>query len=161
MAFIDLDDAVESLHVAERGHRRRCREIFSRYGRECFIGYERAALEDLEGSAGQVIALGGGTPVDPESRRLIGALGRVVYLKADPKAVLDRMRHKGFPQYLGENPGLTVLEAFWRERHVIYREVADVTIDNTALSPDETAQVIIDRLGVRDMVASRGVQTSR
>ena len=152
LSFVDLDDIVEMLHVEERGHRRRCREIFSLLGRECFVGYERAALERLKESGGQVIALGGGTPVDEDNRRRIVRLGKVVYLRAAPVTVLDRMKHKGFPRFLGDDPTLEVIEGFWHSRHEIYKDIADIIVDNSSLSPEETAHAIIDRLDARGMV---------
>lgn len=154
MAFVDLDDEVEGLHVAERGHHRRCRDIFSLLGRDCFVGYERRALVGLSDRSGLVIALGGGTPVDEENRRLVQQLGKVVYLKAKPVAVLDRMKHKGYPKFLGKNPTLTVLEGFWNQRHDIYTEIADAVIDNSSLTPRDTALAIVDALGARDMLVA-------
>jgi shikimate kinase len=154
LSFVDLDDIVEMLHVEERGHRRRCREIFDLLGRECFVGYERAALDHLKGKGGQVIALGGGTPVDEDNRRRIVHLGKVVYLRAAPITVLDRMKHKGFPRFLGDAPTLEVLEGFWRSRHEIYKDIADVVVDNSSLSPEETALAIIDRLDARAMLGA-------
>jgi shikimate kinase len=161
LSFIDLDDIVEALHIEERGHRRRCREIFSLFGRECFVGYERAALERLDGSGGQVIALGGGTPVDEDNRRRIVRLGKVVYLRAAPVTVLDRMRHKGFPRFLGDNPTLELLEGFWRSRHEVYKDIADIVVDNSSLSPEETALAVIDRLGARGMVEAAGYRAPK
>jgi shikimate kinase len=150
MAFIDLDDVVETLHVAERGHPRRCREIVSLFGRECFIDYERRGLKSLSGRKGTVIATGGGTPMDAESRRMIHLLGRVIYLTSPPKVIYQRMEAKGFPYYLGPNPSVEALDEVWNARHGVYADLADLMIDNTTLGPEETVQAVIDQLASRD-----------
>ena len=140
--FIDLDDRVEVLHVAERGVQRRCRDIYSLLGRQCFVDFETRALQELSTARGAIIALGGGTPVDPINRDLARNLGWTVYLKASANAVFERMKIKGFPRYLGENPTPDALTALMEERGPIYKETADVIIDNTRLSPAEAAEAV-------------------
>ncbi len=158
MAFVDLDDVVETLHVAERGHPRRCREIVSRFGRECFIDYERRGLQSLMEREGTVIATGGGTPMDEESRRMIQELGRVIYLQSPPQVIFRRMASKGFPYYLVPNPSVEALGEVWNARHKIYVGLADLVIDNTSLGPEETVQAVVDQLLSRDSFIPRGAQ---
>ena len=144
--FVDIDDVVERLHIEERGEKRRCREIFSLFGRDCFINYESRAIDELATTANSVIATGGGTPISEVNRERTRRLGFVVYLDAQISAIFKRMSIKGYPQYLGPNPTLADLEALWRERDGIYREVADLVVDNTTLSPKETSTRIIEQI---------------
>ena len=155
MAFVDLDDVVERLHVAERGHPRRCREIVSLFGRECFIDYERRGLLSLRDREGPVIATGGGTPMDEESRRLIRELGPVIYLLSPPQVIYRRMASKGFPYYLGANPSVEALGEVWNARHPVYADLADLVIDSTSLGPEETVQAVVDQLATRDSFVPR------
>lgn len=155
MAFVDLDDVVETLHVTERGHPRRCREIMSLFGRECFIDYERRGLRSLMDREDTVIATGGGTPMDGESRRSIRNLGRVVYLKSPPQVIFKRMESKGFPYYLGASPSVDALREVWNTRHHVYEALADLVIDNTFLGPGETVQAVIDQLAIRGSFVPR------
>jgi shikimate kinase len=145
-SFIDLDDLVEALHLEKQGVKRRCREIYSLLGRECFIGYETRALDSLVGTRRAVIALGGGTPVSEVNRERAARLGTVVYLHASPEAIFERMRIKGFPQYLGDNPSIEILAALTAERGPIYEKIADIVIDNTRLSPEEAASAAAQAL---------------
>ena len=146
MGFVDLDDIVEQLHVADRGHERRCREIVRLFGRNCFVGYEKAALASLTPDAGQVIATGGGTPMDAGNCQMVKRLGQVVYLKAPPSIIFERMASKGFPYYLGSEPTLDSLREIWEHRHPVYAAIADVIMDNSQHTPLESVKAIIDAL---------------
>jgi shikimate kinase len=145
-SFIDLDVEVEKLHMSEKGVGRRCREIFSLFGRECFVRYESKALDRLMGIERSVLSVGGGTPVDKNNRETIRKIGVAVYLQASPKAVVERMKYKGFPEYLGNNPSIDDVAAMMAERESYYLETADFIVDNTGLSPEETACAVIDEL---------------
>ena len=150
--FIDLDDRVERLHVEERGEKRRCREIYSLFGRDCFVDYETRALGELSGTGRAVIALGGGTPVVEVNRERARELGCVVYLDASAEAIFERMKIKGFPLYLGDNPSLADLAVLVAERAPIYEQTADVIINNTALSPEAAATAVITSVIVRGLL---------
>jgi shikimate kinase len=152
--FVDLDDIVERLHVEARGHPRRCRDIVHLFGRDCFVGYEREALASLTPDAGQVIATGGGTPMEATNREMTERLGLVVYLKAAPEVIFERMAAKGFPYYLGEEPTAAALQAVWEKRHPVYAAMADITVDNAGRSPEESARAIIEALVPRDASSS-------
>lgn len=150
--FIDLDDRVEILHVAERGVKRRCREIYSMLGRQCFIDYETQALNSLTDTRKAVIALGGGTPMHEANRDKARDLGCVVYLDASPEAIFERMKIKGFPLYLGDNPSLSTLSTLTSERGPVYERMADIVINNTALSAEGAANAIVTSVIVRGLL---------
>lgn len=138
-SFIDLDDRVEALHLEKQGVKQRCREIYSLFGRECFIDYEARAIDSLVGVRRAVIALGGGTPISEANRERSARLGTVIYLYASPEAIFERMKTKGFPQYLGDSSTLEALAALTAERGPVYEKIAEIIIDNTRLSPEEAA----------------------
>jgi shikimate kinase len=144
--FVDLDDIVETIHIEDLGVKRQCREIFTLFGRECFVNYEKRALTTLFDTHRAVIATGGGTPMDEVNRSLTRSLGYVIYLNAQVSAIFNRMAQKGFPQYLDLDPTLADLNRLWRDRHAVYSEIADLVIDNTDKSPEATAEVIIAHL---------------
>lgn len=85
--FEDLDAAVE----AEAG--RSIPEVFTELGEAAFRSLERALLLDrlaAKYDAPRVLALGGGTLVDPSSRRRALALAFVVTLSADVETIVAR-----------------------------------------------------------------------
>lgn len=90
LPFVDLDAEIEQ----QAG--RPIPDIFASEGEAGFRARERAALERVTapGGAGApgVIALGGGTLLDPASRALAEACGPVVCLSAPMESLLARLR---------------------------------------------------------------------
>ena len=83
MPFVDLDDAIE----ARDG--RKIADIFAQDGEAAFRTLEKATLKRVSATPGQVIALGGGALLDPESRQVAETTGRVIFLEC-PEAELVR-----------------------------------------------------------------------
>ena len=69
-----------------------------------------------------------------------------MHLKTDPAVVFERMKAKGIPLFLRDDPSIENLERVWKERHVIYNQMADHTIDNSQLTIAETTDRVVDVL---------------
>ncbi|MCF7853660.1 MAG: hypothetical protein K9N51_02590 [Candidatus Pacebacteria bacterium] len=139
----DLDDCIEALFASETGRTLAVREMFVELGEDVFEEWEVRALHELELRDRFILSTGGRTPLIPVVQPLLKALGKVVYLRAKPEAIFERMKAKGFPAYLGNEPTLADLTHIWRERNRIYELLADVCIDNTDLTVEQTAIRII------------------
>lgn len=77
--FVDTDTQVElgqGLTVAE---------IFRRFGDARFRELELQALEQVAGRQGQVVALGGGTPLRERAWQMIASSGASIYIKRSPQ----------------------------------------------------------------------------
>ncbi len=85
MPFVDLDAAIE----ARAG--RKISEIFASDGEAAFRALEKAELTRVAAVLGQVVALGGGALLDPDSRQLAEATGRVVFLECPDDELLRRV----------------------------------------------------------------------
>ena len=141
--FIDLDIVIENRYFSQHGIPLRCREIFTQKGADVFLSLEHEALAGLAGQGKYILSTGGGAPMDLENRRLIKLLGIVVHLDPDPSVIVDRLKNKGYPAYLGPDPTPEKLRQFWEIRNPVYAECADFSIDNTLISPGETAEKIV------------------
>ncbi len=146
-ALVDLDHEIELQHKAP------IREIFRDNGEAHFRAIETAALGSLlaQVSAPTVIALGGGTFLQPANVALLRNSGaRVVFLETP----VDQMLQRCCPpsQSLAENlrPLASDPEAFralYAERLPQYR-TADVTVSTAGKTAEENAKEIADRLGL-------------
>ena len=65
--------------------------IFERLGEPGFRALESAALGEVARAGGQVVALGGGTCLDPANRQVIRQSGRTVWLTAVPEILWQRL----------------------------------------------------------------------
>lgn len=113
-------------------------EIFEKRGEEAFRRMETQCLEELTDCAdNQIISVGGGLPVREENRRLLRQLGLVIYLKASPEVIYERIRtDTGRPLLQVENP-LDRIKNLMAERQEAYASCADAVIDVSDKGFDE------------------------
>ena len=85
--FADTDALIEE----EQG--RTIAEIFEVDGEQFFRDLETEALRKLLETEGKyVISVGGGLPLREENRMLLQKLGQVIYLKATPDTIYNRIK---------------------------------------------------------------------
>jgi shikimate kinase len=131
--FVDSDAQIE----AETG--RTVREIFEQDGEAGFRRLEAEALaRALASDEPAVIAAAGGVVLSPHNRALLKTAGRVVWLRADPRTLVGRVRPDDHRPLLAGDPGGT-LARLAAEREPFYAEVADTVID-------------VDRRDKRDLI---------
>ena len=135
--FVDLDDET----VARLGGET-VMEVWERVGEMGFREAEAAALAEVlarEVMDGQVIALGGGTPMAPGAERLIKMATdkgvSVIYLRASP----DFLRARLEASDIDDRPSLTgastldEIEAVFDQRDALYRSLATVVLNTDDL----------------------------
>lgn len=140
--FIDTDKSIQE--KAGKGIPR----IFREEGETTFREYEREVIAGLKDAQSQVIATGGGAPLDPENRRTLASLGHMVYLKASPRELYLRVKNdRGRPLLNKDNPEAE-LARLLKEREFAY-ERCDITIDTEDLGVDEVVDRLIDEIAKR------------
>ncbi|CAN5853629.1 hypothetical protein BH24ACT3_BH24ACT3_16430 [soil metagenome] len=75
-----------------------------------------------------MIAAAGGVVLDPANRERLGDAGLVVWLRAAPEVLAERVAGGDHRPLLADDP-LGTLRRMARDREDMYREVADVEID--------------------------------
>lgn len=141
--FLDSDEVVEE----RTGHT--VRAIFALQGEDAFRAEETAALVEALGSKEPVVvAAAGGSVLDAANRERMRSAGTVVWLRADPVVLADRVVGGGHRPLLDEDP-VGVLRALDAERGHLYEEVADVVIEVDALAPEQVADSVLAAVEVR------------
>ena len=129
--LLDSDAMIE----AREG--RTVRDIFRSDGEDAFRLVEAAVLaEALAWPEMAVIAAAGGVVLRPENRRLLhDSRARVVWLRADPGLLADRVKGGSHRPLIDDDPEAT-LRQMYDDRAEMYREVADaiVTVDNRSVN---------------------------
>lgn len=114
--------------------------IFDMEGEEGFRNREAAMLDELSQLDKTLLATGGGIVLKPENRRLLASRGKVVYLKTSiDEQVRRTARDKKRPLLNQDNPR-EVLTELMDQRHPLYDEIADFSIDTNGRSPKAVAQ---------------------
>ena len=123
--------------------------IFEIEGEPGFRARETQAIAELTALEGIVLATGGGVVLLDENRSLLAAHGTVIYLRATPEHLYERVRQdRNRPLLAGGDP-LGRLRELYRERDPLYRAVADLVIDTGRQSVQVLARGLLEQLGAR------------
>lgn len=139
--FVDTDEM-----IVEQQHRS-ISEIFAADGERAFRDMETALLRQLiaEKKEHLVISTGGGMPLRTENRQLLAQLGKVVYLKASPATIYNRIKGDTTrPLLQCENP-LERIEEMIVERSPLYEAGAMFIVEVDELSQSEAASEILTK----------------
>ena len=121
--FADADWAIEAAAGTTIAN------IFAEIGEPAFRQSERQVIARLLGERRQVLALGGGAFIEPETRRLVRARAISIWLRADLDVLVRRTAKKGNRPLLAAGDPRTVLTQLLTRRAAIYAE-ADIVIDS-------------------------------
>lgn len=152
--LVDLDQVLEEEMgrsitdlVAAKGwaeFRRREKEMVSRFGRAC----------------GQVLATGGGAVLDPENVEILRQNGVVVWLRADPATIQERLSRD--QREVSQRPSLTgrstlaeVAEVL-QSRQPLYTAAAHLVIDTDRHSLEQVVEQVLAAVNESRKKAKRG-----
>ena len=143
-AFIDVDRELE------------CRlgvdipTVFDLEGEDGFRRRESQLIEELTAHGGLVLATGGGAVLQPGNRQVLSARGLVVYLRATPADLWQRLRRdKHRPLLKADNPRQRVFDLV-EQRDPLYMEIADFVVSTGRQPVDVAVDSIIDWLSHPD-----------
>jgi len=148
--FADIDA------IIERRQGSSIREIVESLGWEHFRAMEKAAVEEISRRSGFIIAPGGGAVLDPENVRSLRNKGLIVWLKAKPEVLAERMGRdaktiNGRPTLTGKGT-LAEIREVATSRDSIYREAAAIELDTSPLDIEAVVEKILS------IVQNRSVQ---
>ena len=123
-------------------------QVFADDGEDRFRDIERGVLLDISGGSRQVIATGGGVPVDPSNRKLMQETGIIVRLKASPEMIHERLsggkrRTRTLRPLLGDDAPVERVRKLLHHRESAYSQ-ADFTINTDVRAHADVAQDIVN-----------------
>jgi len=130
--FIDADTEIESaagMTIAE---------IFEKHGEPYFRAGEARVIARLLDNGPQVLATGGGSVMDPQTRALIGEKSISIWLKADIDVLLKRTKRRN------DRPLAEKIKDLLPAREPLYSQ-ADIVVQ----SRDEPHDTIIEEIMTR------------
>lgn len=141
--FVDTD-----AQVRQRFGGMEIAEIWAQYGEPAFRTAEAEAAVQAMAAADRVIALGGGTLMQPAAREAVANAqdAKRIYLSCEPAVLLARINADAAsagqrPSLVGQgsaaDAGLAEIELVLKERDPVYRAAADAVFDVTYCSIDE------------------------
>ncbi|MET9894824.1 shikimate kinase [Streptomyces sp. NBC_00647] len=141
-AYRDTDDDI----VAAQG--RTIADIFVDEGEAAFRAIEKRAVREALAGHDGVLALGGGSILDADTRALLAG-HQVVYLSMDVEEAVQRTGLNAARPLLAVNP-----RRQWRElmeaRRPLYTEVARAVVATDGRTPDEVARAVLDAVELKE-----------
>jgi shikimate kinase len=144
--FVDADSEIEQaagMTIAE---------IFERHGEPYFRAGEARVIARLLEQGPQVLATGGGSFMNADTRALIRAKAVSVWLKAELDVLMKRIKRRGDRPLLKTDDPAATLTALIAERYPVYAE-ADLTVASRDVPHESIVEEIVAAL--RQRVAPR------
>jgi len=144
MEFIDADD-----YLVEKAGKT-IKDIFAQDGEPAFRDLEEQCLAELARRDDLVVGAGGGAVLRNANVCCMKKAGRVILLEADAHTIYARITTD--PKTGAQRPNLTDKDQYEEIVHLLeyrkpfYAAAADLTLDTSALSPDELVDVIAGNL---------------
>lgn len=140
--YLDSDAQV----AADTG--RTVSELFAERGEDAFRAEEaRVLAEALSDGGPAVVSAAGGVVLSESNRNLLTRAGTVVWLRADPQTLAERVGDGEGRPLLGDDPAGALIELY-EERRPLYESVASVVVDVDGLAPSEVVDRVLELAGL-------------
>ncbi len=138
--FVDTDEKIEKLTELTVSR------IFKKHGEIRFRSEEKLMVQKVAALDRTVIATGGGVPVFAGNVTVLKQGGIVIWLKAAPEIVLDRIGKSRNRPLLRKYRDLDQVKGLVEERARFYEAAADLIIDTGDKTHDQIVSEIINSL---------------
>ena len=135
--YIDTDELIEEQEEM-------CiKDIFAEKGEQYFRNLETKTLKVLlRTSKKNIICTGGGTPLREENYKLLKNLGYVIYLKASPETIIERLKDDTKRPLLQRPDREKAVKELLDQRKRVYQRLSYMTVD----TDNKTIEQIIDEI---------------
>jgi shikimate kinase len=148
LRFLDCDHEIEARCGVKVPH------IFEIEGEPGFRARETQVLAELVLLQGVVLATGGGAVLAAENRRALAEHGTVIYLRARPEDLYQRVRHDRNRPLLATSDPLRRLRELHAQRDELYASIADLVVDTGRQTVQALTRDLIAKLGERWKVSA-------
>lgn len=149
--FISMDDYIV---LKEK---RTINNIFEESGEKYFRKIEKETLKDIKNLKNTVVSTGGGVVKDPENRKMLFEMGKVVYLYTSLEAVKQRLdKDKTRPLIKDKS---NIIKIYNKRMKKGFYEFANKKIDTSDITPAQVAEKILKILKVESEVKEKSFET--
>jgi shikimate dehydrogenase len=122
-------------------------QIFASRGETGFREIEIETVKQIHQNPNQVISCGGGVVLNGINIDRLRCKAVIVYLNVQPNVIMQRMQNQDVEKPVLKNPNDPgEVTSLLTSRQPLYELHADIVIDSTELSPEQTAIEIMTRL---------------
>ena len=135
--LIDTDNYIEDKYD------RMINDIFANSGEEAFRNMETEALREISSKGRMIVSCGGGIVIKKENVDIMKKSGKIVYLKATPQTVFERVKHSSNRPILNGNMNVEFIKNLMDKRSDYYDGAADYIVDTDGKSIEDIAGEIL------------------
>ncbi len=135
--FFDTDREMETATGLKVG------QIAKKYGEIRFRSEEKLVLNRLAPRENCVIATGGTFIDKDENVSILKNNGIFIFLKTDEATIVERLSRRGTKPFAEKGPLRELVAKYYREGLPRYEKYADIIVDTSGLSMEETADIIL------------------
>ncbi len=137
LRFVDTDDRiVQRMDMS-------INDIFARLGEPKFRDIERQVVEEVSAKEGQVIATGGGVPLDDDNVKNLKRHGVLVCLGASPEVIYKRTMRSNDRPLLRTDDKMDHIRTLLESRQLYY-SAADFEVDTSSRPASAVAREIVE-----------------
>jgi len=137
--FYDMDEMI----AADEGMS--INDIFAKKGEAYFRNAETSFIKNIKMDSPFVLSTGGGVVVKKESRKILKALGIVIYLKTSPETVFERLVGDTSRPLLQVSDAREKIKNMMQERATAYSD-CDVLQETDSLCVEDVVERVIARV---------------
>ena len=134
--LVDIDEEIE------KNTGKKISEIFLKFGERHFRLLEEEKIRQACKNSSQIIAVGGGAFENPDNRDLLLNSGKVIYLKALPEEIFERIKLETHRPLLKKNFSIERISSLLDARETNYKK-AHIQIDTNGKTPYNIVKEIL------------------
>ena len=121
-------------------------QIIKKYGKIRFASEERLIVKKLAAMSDTVIATGGSFIDNEDNIKALKDNSIFVFLDVDDDVIIDRLKRRKVRPFTEKGSLAELVPKIYGTRRPIYEKYADITVNTTEMTMEETAKEIMDRL---------------
>ncbi len=138
--FFDTDKEMENVTGLK------VNQIMKKYGKIRFASEERLIMKKLAAMDHTIIATGGSFIDNEENVNALKDRSIFVFLDVEDEVIIDRLKRRKIRPFMEKGSLRELVPKIYGQRRPIYEKYADITVNTTEMTMEETAQEIMKRL---------------
>ena len=138
--LIEMDERI----VKEQGMS--INDIFAQYGEDHFRDIESQLIVDIGKEEPSIVSCGGGVVVRPQNTQNMKEIGRIVFLKATPETIYERVKNSTDRPILNGHMNVEYIAELMEKRREKYETAADLIVQTDEKNVQEICKEMITKL---------------
>ena len=138
--FFDTDKEMENVTGLK------VNQIMKKYGKIRFASEKRLIMKKLAAMDHTIIATGGSFIDNEENVNALKDRSIFVFLDVEDDVIIDRLKRRKIRPFTEKGSLSELVPKIYGQRRPIYEKYADITVNTTEMTMEETAQEIMKRL---------------